>query len=52
MRRILFPSIAVGFAIFGAGIGGFFLLTQSKPTANTRELPAAVWRISTQTVEL
>ena len=52
MRRIPFTSIAVGFAIFGAGIGGFFLLTQSKPTADIREVAAAVWRISTQTVEL
>ena len=52
MRRILFPSIAVGFAIFGAGIGGFFSLTQSKPTADVRDIPAAVWRVSTQTIEL
>lgn len=52
MRRILFPSIAVGFAIFGAGIGGFFSLTQSKPTADVRDVPAAVWRVSTQTIEL
>ena len=52
MRRIPFPSIAVGFAIFGAGIGGFFSLTQSKPTADVRDVPAAVWRVSTQTIEL
>ena len=52
MRRIPFTSIAVGFAIFGAGIGGFFLLTQSKPTADVRDVPAAVWRVSTQTIEL
>lgn len=52
MRRIPFPSIAVGFAIFGAGIGGFFSLTQSKPTADVRDIPAAVWRVSTQTIEL
>ena len=52
MRRILFPSIAVGFAIFGAGIGGFFSLIQSKPTADVRDIPAAVWRVSTQTIEL
>ena len=52
MRRIPFTSIAVGFAIFGAGIGGFFLLTQSKPTADARDVPAAVWRVSTQTIEL
>ena len=52
MRRILFPSIAVGFAIFGAGIGGFFSLIQSKPTAHVRDIPAAVWRVSTQTIEL
>ena len=52
MRRILFPSIAVGFAIFGAGIGGFFSLTQSKPTADVRDVSAAVWRVSTQTIEL
>ena len=52
MRRILFPSIAVGFAIFGAGIGGFFSLTQSKPTADVRDVPAAVWRVSTQAIEL
>lgn len=52
MRRIPFPSIAVGFAIFGAGIGGFFSLIQSKPTADVRDIPAAVWRVSTQTIEL
>ncbi len=52
MRRIPFPSIAVGFAIFGAGIGGFFSLTQSKPTADVRDVSAAVWRVSTQTIEL
>ena len=52
MRRIPFTSIAVGFAIFGVGIGGFFLLTQSKPTADVRDVPAAVWRVSTQTIEL
>ncbi len=52
MRRIPFPSIAVGFAIFGAGIGGFFSLTQSKPIADVRDVSAAVWRVSTQTIEL
>ena len=52
MRRVPFPSIAVGFAIFGAGIGGFFSLIQSKPTADVRDIPAAVWRVSTQTIEL
>ncbi len=52
MRRIPFTSIAVGFAIFGAGIGGFFSLIQSKPTADVRDIPAAVWRVSTQTIEL
>ncbi len=52
MRRIPLKSIAVGFAIFSAGIGGFFFLTQSKPTADIREVPAAVWRVSVHAIQL
>ena len=52
MRRIPLKSFVIGLAIFGAGIGGFILLTQSKPTAAVREAPAAVWRVSTEVIEL
>jgi multidrug efflux pump subunit AcrA (membrane-fusion protein) len=52
MTRIPLKSFVVGLAIFGAGIGGFVLLTQSKPSAAVREAPAAVWRVSTEVIEL
>lgn len=52
MRRIPLKSFVLGLAIFGAGIGGFILLTQSKPTAAVREAPAAVWRVSTKVISL
>jgi len=52
MTRIPMKSFVVGLAIFGAGIGGFVLLTQSKPSATVREAPAAVWRVSTEVIEL
>ena len=52
MRRIRLKAIAVGLAILSAGIGGFFSLTQSKPTAKIREVATAVWRVSAQNIQL
>ena len=52
MNGISLKSIAVGLAIFSTGIGGFVFLNQSKPTTETREIPAAVWRVSAKAIQL
>lgn len=45
-------AFAIGLGIFAAGVGGFMLLTKTKPVAEVREATTAAWRISAVTIEL
>ena len=50
MRQFPFKSFVAGLVIFGAGVGGFIQLTQSKPKAEITAAPATTWRVSMQRV--
>ncbi|MBU25295.1 MAG: hypothetical protein CMD99_04615 [Gammaproteobacteria bacterium] len=50
MRQFSFKSFVAGLIIFGAGVGGFIQLTQSKPRAEITAAPATTWRVSMQRV--
>lgn len=45
-------AFAIGLGIFAVGVGGFFLLTQTKPVAEVRDATTAAWRVSAVTIEL
>jgi multidrug efflux pump subunit AcrA (membrane-fusion protein) len=52
MTRARIKAFVVGLLILGGGIGGFFALTSTKPTAEVRDDTASKWRVSTEQVTL
>ena len=45
-------AFLIGLGIFAVGVGGFFVLTKTKPVAEVRDASAATWRISAVTIDL
>ena len=52
MQSNRIKAFLIGAGIFGVGIGGYYVLTSTKPTAAVREETRSVWRVSTETVQL
>ena len=46
MQFSIIKSFIIGTFILSIGIGGFVMLTKSKPVATIRDLPESVWRVS------
>ena len=52
MQRLNSKLLIIGIAIFAASIGGFFALSNSKPTASLKKFTPTAWRVSSQFVSL
>ncbi len=52
MKSKQLKAFAIGAAIFAIGLGGFFGLSKTKPTATVQEVATSAWRVSAQTLSL
>lgn len=52
MQRLNLKLLIIGLTIFGASVGVFFALSNSKPTASFKKVTPTAWRVSSQFISL